>query len=439
VSEYDDRGDVWTEAEAARNEPAEPREDGARGDRRASEPINTVSELIRRVRWPLLVVLVVVAAAAATALTVPRDGDTARLGPANPAPAGSRAVIQVLRRQGVDVQALRNSRAVETAVQKAASGGGSTVVVTHTELLGPDQLDLLAKQRADLVLVEPDEVTLATIVPSVRTAGVAAAQNRDPACADEGAGTAGRVRAGGHQYVLVLDGNGGDGQLCYPDGSATGSDTGSATGVGGVRGGSYVTTRLDGRTVTVIGQSDVLTNRYVGESGNAALALRALGAEPVLVWYTPDPLELALGRQPPSLRSLLPDWVLWVVVQLVIVILVAMAWRARRLGRLVPEPLPVVVRSAETTEGRARLYRQASARGRAAATLRTGTLRRLATRFAAPPGTSPEQLVTLVAAATGRDETPLRHLLLGGTPGSDGALVSLADDLDAAEQEAERP
>ena len=41
-------------------------------------------------------------------------------------------------------------------------------------------------------------------------------------------------------------------------------------------------------------------------------------------------------------------------------------WRARRLGPVVAEPLPVVVRAAETVEGRARLYRRGGARGQAA-------------------------------------------------------------------------
>jgi hypothetical protein len=116
-------------------------------------------------------------------------------------------------------------------------------------------------------------------------------------------------------------------------------------------------------------------------------------------------------------------------------VLVAMVWRGSRLGKLVPEPLPVVVRAAETQEGRARLYRQASARGRAGATLRTAALRRLAARVAAPAGTAPRQVVALVAAATGRDETALRSTLLGPEPSTDGELVTLADELDAVQND----
>jgi hypothetical protein len=88
--------------------------------------------------------------------------------------------------------------------------------------------------------------------------------------------------------------------------------------------------------------------------------------------------------------------------------------------------------------GRARLYRQAGARGRAAATLRTAALRRLAARLAVPTGTTPEQVAALVGAATGRPDREVRDVLLGPAPGNDAALVTLADDLDTLERSIDR-
>jgi hypothetical protein len=73
--------------------------------------------------------------------------------------------------------------------------------------------------------------------------------------------------------------------------------------------------------------------------------------------------------------------------------------------------------------------------------LRTASLRRLAARLAAPAGTTPDQLVTLVARAIGRDqsgEMMLHALLLGAAPRSDAELIRLADDLDAVERELSR-
>ena len=61
----------------------------------------------------------------------------------------------------------------------------------------------------------------------------------------------------------------------------------------------------------------------------------------------------------------------------------------RRLGRLVREPLPVVVRAVETTERRGRLYRRAGDRARAAAVLRLAPADRLARRLAVRRGAGP--------------------------------------------------
>jgi hypothetical protein len=107
-------------------------------------------------------------------------------------------------------------------------------------------------------------------------------------------------------------------------------------------------------------------------------------------------------------------------------------WRARRLGRVVTEPLPVVVRAAEAVEGRSRLYRAAGARGPAAEALRAATVDRLVRRVGAAP------------AGPGRARGPGRRahrrrpghgarLLYGGAPEDDAALVRLADDLHVLE------
>jgi hypothetical protein len=381
----------------------------------------------RRWRWLLAVALVVALAALIAAVTGSVTGDRDRLGPNNPGPDGSRALVQLLRRQGVDVRQVHRSPEVVTA-----TGTNSTVVVTNPYLLGPAQLDrLLADDAPNLVLIEPNEITLSRLAPDVRTAGHAEATVRAADCTIPAVQAAGAVRAGGYLYSRVsmpIDGPSASG-ICYrqPDSPDDGS---------------YLTLTTPRRTVTVIGQSDLLTNEHLGADGNAALALWALGEKRSLVWYTPDPLEpQGSGSDQPTVSDLLPDWVFWAMVQLAVACAFAMLWRARRLGKLVPEPLPVIVRAAETQEGRARLYRQASARGRAAATLRTASLRRLAARLAAPAGTTPDQLVTLVARAIGRDqsgEMMLHALLLGPAPRSDAELIRLADDLDAVERELSR-
>ena len=115
-----------------------------------------------------------------------------------------------------------------------------------------------------------------------------------------------------------------------------------------------------------------------------------------------------------------------------------MFWRGRRLGPLVHEPLPVVVRSAETQEGRARLYRQARARDRAAAALRTATLRRLAGRLQATRS-GPGELADRVAGLIDADPGDVRRILIGPAPDDDRELVTLANRLIEIEQEVAGP
>jgi hypothetical protein len=113
-------------------------------------------------------------------------------------------------------------------------------------------------------------------------------------------------------------------------------------------------------------------------------------------------------------------------------------WRGRRLGRVVEEPLPVVVRAAEAVEGRGRLYRAAGARGPAAEALRAGVRERTGVLLGLPPADR-GALVTRAAARTGRDPAALDVLLYGAPPADDAGLVRLADALRAFERELAGP
>src|SRR5699024_8060897 len=108
---------------------------------------------------------------------------------------------------------------------------------------------------------------------------------------------------------------------------------------------------------------------------------------------------------------------------------------ARRLGRVVTEPMPVVVRSAETTLGRGRLYRRAGDHRHAAAGLRAGCAGRVATRPGVPRSAPAETLVAAVARASGRAEQQVGELLYGPPPATDAELIRLTRELDTLESE----
>jgi hypothetical protein len=190
-----------------------------------------------------------------------------------------------------------------------------------------------------------------------------------------------------------------------------------------------------GHVVTVLGTGAPLANANLGATGNAALALNLLAGSPRIVWLVPGPLPVPAAAHPGqrSLGSLIPGQVYAVAVQLAIVVVLLALWRMRRLGPLVTEPLPVVVRACETVEGHGRLYRSRRARDRAAAALRGAALGRIVTRLGLPRDVAADTACQELASRTGRDSGEIRAVLFGPVPADEAALVRLAVDLDALE------
>ncbi|HWJ84068.1 MAG TPA: DUF4350 domain-containing protein, partial [Cellulomonas sp.] len=169
----------------------------------------------------------------------------------------------------------------------------------------------------------------------------------------------------------------------------------------------------------------------------AALVLRLLGRHDHLVWYLPSLGDSsAAGDAPdPGIGDLVPPVVGVLALQLLLVVVVVGFWRGRRLGRVVTEPMPVVVHAAEATRGRGRLYRRARSYGHAAAALRAGAASRCARRLGLPASAPASQLIDAVALATGRPTHDVAALFYGPPPTDDPALARLARDLDDIESE----
>ncbi|GAB7193690.1 DUF4350 domain-containing protein [Kineococcus sp. NUM-3379] len=386
-----------------------------------------------RLRWPLVVLTLLVAA---VALLVATDDDTNRLSlhPASVAPDGARAVARLLEDGGVEVRP--SGRLERVAELTRGAGGRATVLVRRAEELSPQAVERLAGLDADVVLLAPEGPVVAELLPGLRDAGTAPRSTTAPGCTAPAPTAAGRAGAGGRLYAPAGGEGGADGGarpvadvgdplLCYPAG----------------QGWSYAQARTPaGRTVTALGQSAVLTNEALDEQGNAALALRVLGGQPTLFWYEPGPVDTA-EQEGPSLGQLLPRWLAPALAVLAAAGVLLLLAHGRRLGRLVPEPLPVVVRSAETVEGRGRLYARADALERAAAALRAGTLRRCCQRLRLGRGTSvgAGEVAEAVAAATGRPAAGVHALLQGPPPADEDALVRLAAELELLERHLAAP
>lgn len=372
----------------------------------------------RRAGWPLAVLAVAVVAAGIASLLEPVS-DTDPYSPGNAGGAGSRAVAQILEDRGVQVRTAESTARVE-----ALAGPGSTVLVVGTVLLDDTQLERLVDTGADLVVIEPDvpwHVELLTD-GALTTRFGSATTAREPRCDEPTALAAGSLEVRGG--VVAQDERG---VVCWagPEGDGAWGTVAAAGGAG---------------RVTVLGDASVMTNDRLDEGGNAALVLRTLGRHDTLVWYRPSLTDAGGqdGLAPPAPSDLLPDWAGPVGLQLLLALLFLVLWRARGLGPVVTEPLPVVVRAAETTVGRGRLYRRARSRGHAAAALRAGTARRCAARLGLPRSAGAPAVIDAVTRAAGRPAQQVSALLYGPPPNDDAGLLQLARQLDELESEVHR-
>jgi hypothetical protein len=375
----------------------------------------TPGQLWRAARSPLVVAAVVLLGALVLAV-VAGDAGSGRLDPRAPDPSGGRAVAEVLRDQGVRVDLVTT-----TAGARAATGPGDTLLVVDPGLLVEQQTEAVRETGADLVVLAPPAPEL---FAAAVTAPVPSGQEvRQPGCTLAAARRAGAAETGGLGWLVDPDAATAVAAQCYArDGKP-----------------SLVRVRDGDRTVTLLGTPAPLTNRHLGDEGNAALAIGLLGENPRLVWYLPSLSDVPADAQQRSFYDLVPDGVWWGLVQLAVAVLLLALWRARRLGPVVAEPLPVVVRAAETVEGRARLYRRGGARDTAADALRSGLRSRLVPRLGLPARAEPPAVVDAAAARAGRTPSDVAALLYGAAPADDAALVRLADDLDALEREVSRP
>lgn len=384
----------------------------------------TVRQLWRRGRWFLAVTAIVLLAG----LLLGGLGDSTdypSLDPRSADPDGAKATAQLLRAQGITVDTTADPG------QLAVPARDDTVLLPLPDLLTDDQLSALAAAgHHRLVLISPDSSALDLLAPGVEVAengglplSVSSA-NAAQQCALPEAAQAGSAELGGRLYRT--------------DGPATGCY---------LRNGYPAlarTTLANGTEVIVLGSGLFLTNQHLARQGNAALALGLLGARPHLTWFLPDYQALPPAEQQKSFTDLIPDGWRWAGLQLALATVLAALWRARRLGPVVSEELPVVVRAAETTEGRARLYHRAKARGRAAEALRRAARNRLAPVLGVPLTAGepePTALLTALADRLGDRREPggPHGLLYGPPPTDDAALLRLADDLDALERQVRHP
>jgi len=387
---------------------------------------------------------------------VPMDPGTADAG-------GTKAVAEVLRREGVEVDVVRTRE----ELAEARVDEDTTVVVSDTGALTTEAMVEVDEQLDDagrLVLLGLPRSALHDLDLPVTLTRAGENDPEGARCTDPAAAASPDISSRGAGYAVMTReqvaeaaGEGSDGSegsgLAFGPGEdpaqdPTAEDLGSSWDTDGARGcypvgeGHALLTlpAADGRPRTdLLAPAGIVTNGTITQDDNAALALRLLGSERHLVWYAPAFSDIAEGDTVRGEPSVAPAWFMPLLLLLGGAALLTMWWRGRRLGRLAVEPLPVVVRAGETTVARGRLYRRAAGRGHAAEALRSATRRRLAIRLGLPAGADDEAVVAAVARATGRERDDIRALLAGPDPTTDADLAATATDLAQLEEEVRHP
>ncbi|GAA4265331.1 DUF4350 domain-containing protein [Frondihabitans peucedani] len=337
-------------------------------------------------------------------------------------PDGAAALVSVLRQHGIEVV---EAPTLAEARSAAADDPSSTTVLAYDPgpYLTPSQWKRLAGSASRTVVVQPDAGALDALAPGTTIRGDLAG-TLSPGCDLPALRKTREITGSGTGYTTT-------------DSSAVRClSAGTSASYG------LVQVSRDGgeHTTTILGASGALTNSSITDDDNAAFALTLLGQTDRLVWYLPSVDDLPNGSG--SFASLTPGWVTPSVVLLAAAALAAAFWRGRRLGPLVVENLPVVVRSTETMEGRARLYERGENRRHALDQLRIGTLGRLAALLGLGRAAGVDEVVLRTADLIGADPRQLRHVLVDADPQDDRHLLALSDslrDLEGAVARAVRP
>ncbi|MER7888128.1 DUF4350 domain-containing protein [Streptomyces fimicarius] len=398
----------------------------------------TPGQVWTRARAILAVVLILVVAGI-TFAAVRSGTNYGQLDPRSADPKGSRAVAELLEARGISVT-------VVTTLDEAsaATGPDTTLLVAGPNLLTRSQQlrlnEATTASAGRTLLIAPGPGATARLAPGVRAEAHHAVSALAPSCELPAARRAGTADLGGTRYTAQDPAA----VSCYPS--------------AGLPSLVVLPTGTSGDTV-VLGSPDFLHNERLDKQGNASLALQLLGSRPHLVWYLPsltDPSATADDNAPgdgseeqseggardeaadeSSFLDLVPSGWLWGTLQLALAAVLAAVWRARRLGPLVTEQLPVAIRASESAEGRSLLYRKANARDRASDALRAATRTRIAPLVGVPArdAHTPDVLLTAVSTRVTAPDQDLNTLLFGTAPATDAALVLLADQLDALERE----
>ncbi|MDP9805962.1 hypothetical protein J2S70_000544 [Trueperella bonasi] len=347
-----------------------------------------------------LTLLAALALAIIIFVRVPSPGNP--LSPSSTSSNGTHALAEILRDHGMTVEEISPDQARDLASPDV------TFVVDHSAYTEPYMRQELIDSRATIVLltnVDYEEWGFDGKLLNLDGARLRAQ------CDDPDAMAAASI--GPISWLFVPDGAESG---CFP-----------------ANGGYVWTPQADTPHLSYLADDSILTNEYLDVDGNAAFALRKLGANPKLYWVVggTDP-----HQEPKDRRWIgLPDWFFPLVSALTLSLGWWVIYRGRRFGKLVAEPLPVVVPASEVTEGRAILYQRGKNHAHAARALRAGTIMRLSRGRGISDDANPDVVVSTLANASGYPPAKVADLLYERPVSGDSDLIEIAAELERFERD----
>ena len=211
----------------------------------------------------------------------------------------------------------------------------------------------------------------------------------------------------------------------------------SATCVDDNLGAAYIVTTEQGEgTIVALGGSGVLVNAALAEGENAPVVAALVAPEQGTDLLVLEPGALAGGGGGErTLGDLIPAGVERAIAQLAVAFVLYALWRARRLGRPVPEPQPVAVAGSELVAAVGNLLDRTRSPAHAGELLRADLRRFLADHVGMPAGTPPDVLASVAAQRTAVAEDSLRWALGPAPVTDDAGLTALAHTIDRIREE----
>jgi hypothetical protein len=354
-----------------------------------------------------VLILVLLAGAAVWASAGGSSGGNP-LDPTATGPGGAKALDLLVGRLG---------GRVDTSGRLPAAGRGVALILAdHLTASSRQGVDAWVRSGGTLVIADPtsDLAGVAHSEGSTPNTPVAAPGPLMADCSAPWVAGVDQIDAG---TVALLAAPAGADATCFDDGGAF-----------------FAVERTVGTgTVVSIAGPDLWTNASLGTDDNSVLAANLLVPQPgdAVAWLNGP----VVGGGHQSLVQLLPARVDEMLIGGAIALVVLAAWRARRLGRPVPEGLPVVIPGSELVGAVSRLLSRNDQRQHAAELLRRQLGHEVVLRTGVSPSTPPEAVARVVADRTGRDPAAVRATMYGSAPADDGELVELARAVEEIRQE----